>query len=433
VVLSLSIIFVLFLLHGFLAMAELAILAARVSKLQTEAAEGDRKARIAIEILNQARHLLLTLQLLMTLAGVSATIYAASRFADKIEYYLIVYNLKQNHAHILAYFLIALSVSIAWVLLGEVIPNRVAYAFPEAILKKLAPFLLWLNRLLMPAVKILEFIGKPIYRMLPDARHALREVTEGEIRTLISQGSKVGIIEKGEEKIVAKVFRLGDKKAESIMTPRQSIVWLDVNDSIDKIWKEASESDYSYFPVAESSVENIIGFVSTKDISELVHNQKGSLRDIARAPLRIPSNTSVLRVLEQFKSEKNHFAIVIDEFGGIDGLITVHDIMEAIVGDLSEDKDIEPNYVRRNDGSYLVEASMDLNDLFTLLAIPIAINEEDAGYHSVGGFILKNLGHLPTVGENFDFADHNFEVVDMDRHRVDKVLVSKLPIVLKTV
>ncbi len=277
--------------------------------------------------------------------------------------------------------------------------------------------------ILVVVVNILDFLKKVLSAYIPEGKVS---VTENEIRDLISEGSKSGIIEKGEAKIVSKVFRLGDRPANSIMTPRHDIVWLDVNDPIETIWKEVAESDYTYFPLADSDIESVIGIISTKDLSSyLIRKDTSDIRTLAKEPLRLPSSLTALQVLDAFKKERKHIALLLDELGGIDGILTTHDLMEAIVGNLSDNEGMEPMYTKRLDGSLVVDASIDIDDLFSLLNLPSLSSEGHKGYHSLGGFMLKNLDSLPQLAEKFEFSNYIFEVLEMDRHRVDKILVKK--------
>jgi putative hemolysin len=210
------------------------------------------------------------------------------------------------------------------------------------------------------------------------------------------------------------------------MTPRQDIVWLDVNDSLEDIWKEVAESEYSYFPLADGDIENVIGIISTKDLSSyIIRKDNADIRTLAREPLRLPSNLTALQVLDAFKQERKHIALLLDELGGIDGMLTTHDLMEAMVGDLADTDGEEPLYTKRQDGSLVVDASMDIDDLFSLINIPAYNHEDHKGYHSLGGFILKNLDRLPQVSEKIEFSSYIFEVLEMDKHRVNKILVRK--------
>lgn len=271
--------------------------------------------------------------------------------------------------------------------------------------------------------KILGLFRKWLLSLVPDQKE---DVTENEIRDLISKGSESGAIDKGEEKIASKVFRLGDRPANSIMTPRQDIVWLDVNDPIETIWKDVAESEYTYFPLADKDIENVIGIISTKDLSSyLIKKETSDLRTLAKEPLRLPSNLTALQALDMFKQERKHIALLLDELGGIDGILTTHDLMEAMVGDLGDAEGSEPLVKKQADGSSVVEASIDLDDLFGILNLPTYNHDDHKGYHSLGGFVLKSLGHLPQIAEKFEFSGFVFEVIEMDKHRVNKILVRK--------
>ena len=272
-------------------------------------------------------------------------------------------------------------------------------------------------------IGVLDFIRKCLCKLVPPEKV---DITENQIRDLISQGSIAGAIEKGEEKIVSKVFRLGDRPANSIMTSRQDIFWIDANDSVEKIWDEVSKSDYTYFPLADGDIEKVIGIISMKDLAvHVIRKSSNPIKSLVKEPLRLPSNLTALQVLDIFKQQRKHIALLIDEFGSIDGMVTLHDLMEAMVGDLADSDGEAPLYVKRQDGTLTVDAAIDLDDLFTLLNLPSYNHEDHVGYHSLGGFLLKKIGHLPQVYEKFSYNGFIFEIIELDKHRVSKILVKK--------
>ena len=423
VIAKLTVIFTLFFLHGFLAMLEIALISVRRSKVESEAAEGDKRSQKLLSLLGSPHVPLSALQALKTILGVFAAIYAAYIFSGPLHSFLLSIGLSGAGNLLPAYLIIILFVAYLLFIIGELVPTRIALSHPEAICKFFLGIISFLGRALFPIVRLLDFSGDVLFRFVPSRKEV---VTEKEIRNLISQGRQAGVIEKGEEKIVSKVFKLGDRPANSIMTPRQDIVWLDINDPIERIWQEVAESPYTYFPLADGDIENTVGIISSKDLSSyLLKRQEDDLRMLAKDPLRLPSSLSALQALEVFKKEKKHFAILIDEFGSIDGILTSHDLMEAIVGDMGDGSEDSPESIRRDDGLLIVDAAMDLDDLFALLGMSDYKHKEHEGYHSLGGFLLKHFGHLPVKGEKMEFLGFIFEILDIDKNRVSRVSILK--------
>lgn len=404
-------------------MLELSLVSVRRSRIEAEAAEGDKKSQKILPLITARQVPLSALQALKTLIGVFAAVYATLSFSEPLHQLLIKAGLS-DHDHKLAPLLIVIVLTSYFLLvIGELLPTRIALNSPERICRAFVSFISAISTALYPLVRLLDFSSEFLSTLVPTKKE---DVTEGEIRNLISKGSRIGVIEKGEEKIVSKVFRLGDKPANAIMTPRQEIEWLDVNDSLEKIWQEVAASEYTYFPLADGSIENIIGIVSTKDLSSfLLKGGSSDIRALAKEALRLPSSLTALQALEEFKKEGKQIAILIDEFGGIDGLLTTHDLMEAMVGELSDNGMEEPLFTQRPDGGYLVDASIDLDELFPLLSLPNFDHDDHKGYHSLGGFLLKKLGHLPKNGEKFEFSGHVFEVTSAQKNKVDKILIRK--------
>lgn len=416
------IVLALLVLNGFFAMAELAVVSAKRGRLQNEAARGSKGAKRALRIVENPTKFLSTTQLCITLVGIVAGAYGGATIAEEIagNFSGVAY------AEELSFTFVVIMITFLSVVIGELIPKRLALAAPEKLAVAVAPLMARFSALLSPFVRVLEVSTEALLSLLPLAGEDQQQVTEEDIKSLIDQGSAQGVIEGTEGQIVGKALRLGDRTASSLMTPRQDIEWIDINTPLPEVWQQVKDSSHSYFPVGDGSVENLLGVLSVKDAARLMLNPKKNLRDLLTDPLRIPTTSSALKVIEQFRQTHRHFAIVIDEYGGVDGLITTHDLAEALVGDLQDEGEEGPEYVRRYDGSLLVEASMEIHDLLALLEVADPDHEQSSEYHSVGGFVVGKLGHIPTSGESFTFLGHTFEVVDMDRNRVDKVLVSKI-------
>lgn len=252
-------------------------------------------------------------------------------------------------------------------------------------------------------------------------------ITEEEIKVLIDQGTQVGVFGEAEQDMVEGVFRLNDRSINAIMTPRTEINWLDLNDSKEQILQQVLESPYSRFPVAKGSLDNVIGILNAKDLLEKhLTGTSYDIQELVQKPLFVPENTQAVRVLEMERESGVHEALVIDEYGGVLGFVTLFDVLETIIGDLSSlDNKGEAEIVRREDGSYLLDGLLPIDEFKDLFDIDELPEEEKVGFQTVGGFIINQLGSIPTTGQRFQWQGLRFEVVDMDQHRVDKVLVSR--------
>ncbi len=424
---ELLIIVVLIFFNGLMNLAELALVSARKSRLQSEAEAGDLRAEAALALAQDPSRFLSTVQVGITLTGSLAGVYGGVALVQSLSEVFSTFPLTAQYREPLAYGVVVVTISYLSLMMGELVPKRLALHAPERISKTVTPLVRFFSFVFSPVARFLQRSTDIIVKMLPFYTEGDSSVTEDEIKLLISQGSEEGIIEETEEKIVHKVFRLGDRLASSVMTPRNDLVWLNFAEPLDEIWFTALESGYSYFPVGEGSVEKLLGIISIRDLALCVVNKRADeLVHYLDEPLKVPSSMTALRVLELLKEGKKRIAVVIDEYGGIDGLITTHDLMEAIVGELSDDEESEPQVTKRPDGSFLVDARMNIDDLMHSLDVTFLPEDENKGYHSLGGFIMRALGHLPREGETFEYGGYSFEVIDMDRLRVDKVLICKL-------
>lgn len=419
---SILVLFLLILVIGLLTLLQIAMISARKSLIEDEAAQGKRRAQRTLKILESRDLCVSTLQVLLTLmtvflgafAGVSLVGLLSLLFADIA------------HAGALALGVIVLIVSFALFVLGLLVPRRLAFVNPEFWTIAFGGPVYALSRLMMPLIRAVNWCTEKLLRSFGIEAPIEAPVSEEDIKDMIEQGTETGIFEKAEEAMMTKVLRLGDRLVNSLMTPRNDIVWIDVDDPIEVSWREMTASRHSYFPVCRGSIDQLVGIVSAKEIWPLIaHGQTVQLQDLVRAPLLIPGTVTALRLLDRFKSTASEVALVIDEYGGIDGVITLVDLVEAILGDLSAEEEGEgAEIVERADGSYLVDAQLLLDELKERFEIKTLPGEEEGGFYSVGGFILQQLGHIPEVAEHFECAGFRFEVVDMDGKRIDKVLLS---------
>jgi len=428
--LSFEILVILFLLllNGFFAMSEIAVVSARKIRLQQRAADGFAGAQAALEIANQPSLFLSTIQIGITLVGILTGAISGATIATELESFF-----NQTQMPILAEYSQAISVGTVVValtylslILGELAPKHIGLNNPERIAAAVAPMMLKISRLTLPLVHLLSFSTSLILRVLGVRPSTDPEITEEEIKLLIEQGAEGGIIEPEEEEMVQQVFRLAERPILAQMTPRTEIVWLDLEDQVGVIRAKLKSAHYSSYPVARGSVDNIVGMVQVKDLlAQCLGGSPLNLEEILYQPLYLPENMTILETLKRFRESHTQIAIIIDEFGGIQGLTTITDILEAIAGDFPDELDVtDPHIILREDGTYLLDGMLDIDkfkDLFSLANLP---GEEENYYQTLGGFVITYLGRIPSAGESFEWENLRLEIVDMDGLRVDKILVT---------
>lgn len=420
-----GIIFALVIINGLLALSEMSVVTSRRLRLEDEAESGNSGAKAALSLIDNPNGFLSTVQVGITLVGIIAGVYSGTTLAVEIGEQLNHLPLIAPHGSSIAYFIVILIITILSLVFGELVPKRLALAYPEAIAKFVSPAFLVVAKGTVPLIWLLDTLTTFVLTPFRIKEMSSTEITEEDIKSMVEQGSEKGIIEEAEGEILSKVFRLGNRSAGSIMTPISDVEWLDSEKSVAEIWEQARISTHSNFPVAKGNLENLLGVISYKKLSEVfISKNVSSIENSVDEPLRIPTNISALEVLEIFRESKDHLALAFDEHGSLDGVLTLHDLLEAMVGSIAMEG--EKEWVQRSDGSYLVSAAIDLVDLFELLDIEVNEEEVAPGYHSLGGFIFHQLGHIPKESEAFQFNNYRFEVVDMDGMRIDKVLIAKL-------
>lgn len=422
------IIFLLLIINGLFAMAEIAVLSARKARLQQQAMEGNRKARVALGLATNPNQFLSTVQIGITLVGILAGAFGGATVAEELGIYFKRFAFLAPYGEALSVGLVVLAITYFSVILGELVPKRLALNHAERIATSLAVPMRALSVVMSPFVRILTLSTDLVIRLLGIRPSTEPPVTGEEIKVLIEQGTRVGVFEEAEQGMIEGVLRLGDRRAGELLTPRTRIVWFDLNDSWEEIKQEIITSRHSRFPLAEGDLDKVLGIVDAKDI--LVQSLRGEsfdLRALLTEPLLVPESMPALQVLELFKQRGSHLALVLDEYGGLQGLITHNDILEDIVGyvPLSAGTE-EPNAVRREDGSFLVDGLLPIDRLKEILNIEKWPDEEVGHYQTVGGFVITQFGRIPSVGQRFEWGDYDFEVMDMDWRRVDKVLITAI-------
>jgi putative hemolysin len=417
------------LVNGLFAMAELSLFSSRGTRLKQMAKEGGRGARAALRLLDDPTRFLSTVQFYITLIGIAMGVYSGARFAPPLGTWLQGVDGLAPVAEYLdttAYVIVVVAVTFLSLVIGELVPKRWALTNPEAIAARLAPFMEALALVSKPFVWVLQGSTELVTRMLGIRSTTSRAVSEEEIRGMIAEATHTGIFHVAEHQMIEGVLRLPDRTVRSIMIPRGDVVWLDAADSRETVWNAVRTSGHSRYPVCRGQLDELIGVVMTGDLAEWLGDpSSGELAARARAPLIVHESTRILRLLDLFRESKMHFAVIVDEHGSIEGVVTPSDILTAIAGELPEAASEEPaEAVARDDSSWLVDGSMSIDDVERLLKQGNMRSGDD--YTTVAGFVLAQLGHLPTTGESFRWKGLRFEVVDMDGRRIDKLLVQRL-------
>jgi putative hemolysin len=416
--------------NGLFAMSELAIVSARKARLQEQAERGDGKARAALELANSPNRFLSTVQVGITLIGILAGAFGGATLSTSLADLIDQIPGLARYSQAIAFGIVVLIITYLSLILGELVPKRLALNNPEKIAATVAAPMRWMAAIVSPVVHLLTISTEMVLKLL-GANTPSDEplVTEEEIKVLVRQGTEAGTFEAAEQDMVERVFRLGDQQASSLMTPRLDIVWLDLNDSAEVNRHKMIESRHSRFPVCQDSLDNLLGVVHVTDmLARSLAGEPFDLTAILRQPLYIPEGTHALKVLELFKQSSTHLALIVDEYGVLQGIVTLNDVMEVIIGDVPfADKPHESPAIRREDGSWLLDGMLPIDKFKELFAIEELPGEERGNYQTLGGFVITQLGRIPAPSDHFAWEDIRLEVMDMDGNRVDKVLVVPPP------
>lgn len=428
ILLQIVLLFLLILANGLFSMSELAVMTARRVRLQQRADDGDQGAQTALDLAAAPNRFLSTVQIGITLIGTLSGAVGGAALAGHLGTALdrVLPQLDRYNDDI-ALVLIVLIITYLSLVVGELVPKRLALANPERVAAAVAGPMKSISGVVGPVVRLLSISTDLLLRLLRVKSSDEPSISEDEIRGLLQEGQQTGVFEQAETSIVASVFRLGDRRVDSLMTPRVEIDWLDTEDSPADNLRYILESPHTHFPVAESNLDNVIGVLSAKQyLARVANGQPAELRELVQPAIFVPESMPGFDLLEELRHANQKLALVIDEFGGVQGMVTLYDLMEAIVGAIPEaGAQAEPPAVRRDDGSWLLDGMLNIEEFKDLLDIDDLPAEERAGYQTVGGFVLAQLGQIPRPGMHFTACGYRFEVLDMDGLRVDKVLAGK--------
>jgi putative hemolysin len=415
---SVIILLLLILINGFFAMAEMAVVSSRKARLQEDADAGDQSAQKALQIVEEPTDFLSTVQIAISLVAVLTGAVGGASLAEPVGDYLSDVGLPASVAGPLAFALVVGGSTYLSLVIGELVPKRIALQRPETVTKLIAAFMLRLAVLTAPLVAVLTFSTKTVLRLLGMNNDTEVPPTEGEIMALIERGIHSGVFAPDEQHMVESVMRLDERNVEELMTPRTTMRWLNLEDSPARIREVICEERADFLPVARGSLDDVVGMLYAEDlIMQALGGEELDIESAVRQPLFIPEHLSATRALGKFRTNGSVAAIVINEFGGVEGLISLLDLVEAIIGEVEHD---EPHAVKREDGSYLVDGLLPLFELEELFSV----QTHESHAVTLAGLVLAELGHIPEEGEVFEWRGLRFEVVDMDDRRIDKLMVT---------
>ena len=418
VVILLLLIFV----NALFVMSEIALVSARKARLESMSNKGDEKAKAALHLTENPEKFLSTAQIGITLVAILTGVYSGEKFSTKLEPLFQNIELIKPYVPTISKVLVIIVVTFLSIIFGELVPKRIGMLRAEKIARLVALPMNFLSSFAKPIVWLLNAVTNIIFKIFNIKVATDNAVTEEEIKAMITEGSEHGTIEEEEKDIIERVFHLGDRNITSLMTHRTDIVWVDAKDSVKEVKQKISQQPYSSYPVCDETVDNIKGLVFMKDLF-LAKDEDAKMDAIMKKPLFVPENNSPYQLLEKFKETKIHTCFIVTEYGTLEGMITLNDILEAIVGDVPQTGQDEYSITERKDGTYLIDAQLPFYDFLRHFEKTDWMNEDEHNFDTLAGFVLHELEHIPVTGESFEWRGFNIEIIDMDGQRIDKLLV----------
>jgi len=424
------------LLNGVFAMSELALAASRKSRLNAMTEAGDKGAQAALTLLDNPNQFLSTVQVGITSIGVINGIVGEAAFSAGLATLFQSWGMAEKGAALAATALVVTTITYTTIIFGELVPKRIGQLYPEQVSRWVSRPMLWMARAAGPFVKLLSGSTAAMLRLLRIDTNAVRGMTEEEISASLEEGVDAGVIEQQEHQMVQNVFGLDDRQLTSLMVPRAEVDWLDAGISVaralQKVGTDGAQRAHSWYPVCRSSLEDVVGKISVAHMLELGVAAPGTLADYASPAVFVPETLSGMALLEQFRAKVGRLVLVVDEYGVVQGMLTPHDLLEAITGELQPSAKTEAWAVQRDDGSWLLDGMMPVSELKARLDLDELPLEERGRYNTLAGLLMAVSGHMPVTGEQIECASWLFEVVDLDGKRVDKVLASLMPVTAET-
>lgn len=418
---------ILIIINGLFSMTEIAVVSARRVRLQQAAADGSAGAAKAIELQQDPQRFLSTVQIGITLVGVLSGAFGGALLSDEFAELIAGVPALAPYSGQIGFGIVIVIITYFSLIVGELVPKNVALNRPESIAAVFSRPMNFVSRLTAPVVWLLSVSTRGILKVLRIHEATDAAITEEEIKAHIAHGTEIGVLDETEQELIESVIRLDDQRITALMTPRIKIEWINLDDDIEVNRSKLIGTPYSRMPICRGSLDDIVGIVKARDL--LAHVLGGgelTLEKLARQPLFSPETTTALELLEIFKQASSHVSLVVDEFGTIVGLVTMNDVLEAIVGDLPVAGVVDHSVVVREDGSMLLDGHLSTADFRDVLQLRELPEEERDAYQTLAGFVLARLERLPVEGDRFEWEDYSFEVIDMDGRRVDKVLVANI-------
>ncbi|HZI54216.1 MAG TPA: hemolysin family protein [Chitinophagaceae bacterium] len=410
----------LILLNGLFSMAEIALVSARKSQLEIQANKGDKEAAEALKLANKPETFLSTVQMGITVISILTGIYSGEKITGDFAAFLSQWPSIEPYSYGIATTIVVIIVTYFTIVFGELVPKRIGLFRPEAIAKAAARPMRWISTITHPFIWLLSNTSNIIIQLFGLKKNDA-QVTEEEIKAIISEGTEHGAIEETEQEIIERVFHLSDRNITSLMTHRSDVIWFNLDDTEEKIKEKIISEPHSVYPICDRNIDNIKGVVAIKDM--YVSPDNVFLKDLMRPALFVPENNTAFQVMEKFKESKLHSCFIVDEYGTILGMITLNDILEAIIGDIPQPDFRDYEVTAREDGSFLVDAQIPFYDFLTHFEKAEWMHEGEQEFDTLAGFILHRLERIPKTGDKLDWKGFHIEIMDMDGHRIDKVLV----------
>lgn len=423
-IVEIIIVIVLTVLTGLLSMSELAVVSSRPARLKVLAADGNRGATIALRLSENPGKFLSSAQIGITLVGVLSGAFSGATLGERLAGWLRDQGVSPSIADPLGVGLVVVLITYLALIIGELVPKQVALRNPERVASLVAPTMDVIARVAAPLVWLLDKSSRLVLTLVGQGGKKEEQVTDEEVKTIIAEAEGAGVLESDERAMISGVMRLADRSARGLMTPRRDVELIDLSESPEAILKIVRNTHRSRLPVQDGDADDIVGVLILKDLVDLLADGKPlDVRSMMRQAPVVMDRSDALAVLRAIRSSTTHLALVFDEYGHFEGIVTSGDILEAITGSFREEEGEEAPFVIRDDGSYLVSGWMPVDEFADQIGVPV---DREARYETVAGFVLEELSHLPTAGETFERAPWKFEIVDMDGRRIDKVLVSRL-------
>lgn len=426
---NILIIIIFFYFHAIFAMYEIAMVSARKTRLQQRSEEGSRGAAIALGLLNDPnQQFMSTVQVMITLIDTLSGGIGGAVLSEPLAGVFVQLGLNLPFARTVSLFLVVVAITYCSIVFGELIPKRLAFSKPEEMAIRLSPLIQGLTGVLRPLTRLLSGSTNLGIKILKIDTQSEPSVTEYDVKVMIAEGKEIGVFEQAEQAMVSAVFRLGDRRVDSFMTPRTEVDWVNLDDDPNTILETLQTSEFYRLPVARGNLDEVTGMLDVRDLVGVdLHAPDFQIEKFVQPPLFIPESVSALKALELFRKFGMPNAFVIDEYGGFQGVVTFHGVFEIISGSIPADLADQPEQaIRRADGSWLIDGLLQVDEVKEILHLSHLPGEEKGEFQTLGGFVMSRLGSIPKAGQSFKWKKFRFEVVDMDGRRVDKVLVAPL-------